>query len=114
MRYKRRKQGGTFSGHMDHSKNHDRAKIQVKFNTKLLLRSTHPFYSPDLSSYDVWFFDIAKEEMKDREFHTVQDIRRRLTKISNGLNFKDVQSVFLEWKMRSSWMIENGGKYVSE
>jgi hypothetical protein len=43
---------------------------------------------------------MAKGEMKDREFQTVQDIRRRLTEIWNDLTFQDVQSVFLEWKIR--------------
>jgi hypothetical protein len=39
---------------------------------------------------------MAKGKMKDREFHTVQDLRRRLTEIWNDLTVEDVQSVFLE------------------
>jgi hypothetical protein len=57
---------------------------------------------------------MAKGEMKDRELHTVQDIRRRLMEIWNGLNFKDVQSAFLEWRIRFNWVIENGGEYYRE
>jgi hypothetical protein len=67
---------------------------------KDLVRTPHPLSSPDLSPCDFWFFGIAKGKMKDREFHTVQDIRRRLTEIWNNLTFEDVQSVFLEWKIR--------------
>jgi hypothetical protein len=52
--------------------------------------------------------------MKDRELHTVQDIRRRLTEIWNGLNVKGVQSVTLEWKIRLNWVIENGGEHYRE
>jgi hypothetical protein len=52
--------------------------------------------------------------MKDWEFHTVQDVHRRPTEIWNGLNFKDVQSVPLEWKIRLNWVIENGGEEYDE
>jgi hypothetical protein len=54
---------------------------------------------------------MAKGEMKDREFHTVHDIRSQLTEIWTRLTFEDVQSVFLEWKIRLNWVIENGGEY---
>jgi hypothetical protein len=52
MRYRRRKQGATFHMHMDHSKSHDGRKIKEEFDTKGLVRSTHPHYSPDLSPCD--------------------------------------------------------------
>jgi hypothetical protein len=50
-------------------------------------------------------------EMKDREFHTVQDILGHLTEIWDGLTFEDVQSVFLEWQIRLNCVMENGGEY---
>jgi hypothetical protein len=99
---------------LDHSKSHDDGKIQGKLDMKGLVRAPHPPYSPDLSPWDFSFFGMAKGRMNDREFHTVQNIRSCLTEIWNGLTFEDVQSVFLEWKMRSNWVIENGGEYYSE
>jgi hypothetical protein len=114
MRYKQRKQAGTFYVHMDHSKSHDGARIQSKFATKGRVRSLHPPYSPDLSQCDFWFFGMAKGEMRDREFHTVQDIRSQLTEIWTRLTFEDVQSVVLAWKIRLNWVIENGGEYYRE
>jgi hypothetical protein len=57
---------------------------------------------------------MAKGKMRDRKFHTVQDILGRLTEILNGLTFEDVQSVFLEWQIRLNSVIENGGEYYSE
>jgi hypothetical protein len=57
---------------------------------------------------------MAKGKMKNREFHTIQDLRRRLTEIWNDLTFEDVQSVFLEWKIQLTWVTENGGEYSSE
>jgi hypothetical protein len=81
---------------MEHSKCHDDHKIQEKFDTKGLVRSPHPHYSPDLSPCDFWLFGMAKGRMMDWEIHTVEDILGRLTEIWNGLIFKDVQSVFFE------------------
>jgi hypothetical protein len=57
---------------------------------------------------------MAKAKMKDREFHAVQDIHRRLTENWNDRTFEDVQFVFLEWKIRLNWVTENGGQYYSE
>jgi hypothetical protein len=57
---------------------------------------------------------MAKGKMKDREFHAVQDIRRHSTEIWNDLTCEEVQSVFLEWKIRLKWVSENGGEYYSE
>jgi hypothetical protein len=52
--------------------------------------------------------------MRDRQFHTVQDILGCLTEIWNGLTFEDVQSVFLEWQICLNWVTENDGEYYSE
>jgi hypothetical protein len=62
MRHKRRKQGPTYSVHMDHSKNHDGGKIQEKFDTKGLAHSPHPPYSSDLSPCDLWVLDWPREK----------------------------------------------------
>jgi hypothetical protein len=51
-----------------HSKSHDGGKIQEKFCRKGLMHCPHPPDSPDLSPCDFWFFGMAKEKMKDREF----------------------------------------------
>jgi hypothetical protein len=81
MRYQRKKQGGTFFVPMDHSTSHDGGKIQGKFDVKGFLCAPHSPYSPDLSPWDFWFFGSARGKMKDWKFHTVQDIRGRLTEI---------------------------------
>jgi histone-lysine N-methyltransferase SETMAR len=113
MGYERRKQGRIFFVYQDHPKSHEGGKTQGKFDMKGLVRALHPPYSPDLSPCDFWFFRMAKGKMKDREFHAVQGIRG-LTEIWNDLTFEDVQSVFLEWKVRLNWVIENGGEYSSQ
>jgi hypothetical protein len=81
---------------------------------KGFVRALHAPYSTDLSPCDFWFFGMAKGNRKDREFHAVQDLHRHLTEIWNDLTFEDVQSVFLEWKIRLNEVIENGGEYYSE
>jgi hypothetical protein len=100
--------------HANHSKSHDGGKIHEKFDTKGLVRSLHPPYSPDLGLCDFWFFGMATGKMGDREFHTVQDILGHLTEIWNRFTFEDVRPVFLEWQIRLNWVTENGGEYYSE
>jgi histone-lysine N-methyltransferase SETMAR len=78
---------------------------------KGLVRAPHPPYSPDLSPCDFLFFGMAKGKMNDWEFHTGQDCSPPLTEIWNDIPFGDVQSVFLEWKIRLTWVIENDGEY---
>jgi hypothetical protein len=96
MRYRWRKQSPAFHAHIDHSRRHGAAKMQATFDTKRLVRSPYGPYFRDLSPCYFWFFGLAKGEMKDRELHTVEDIDRCSMEIWNGLNFKDVQSAFLE------------------
>jgi hypothetical protein len=90
----------TFYIRTDHSKNPDGGKIQEKSDGKGSGRCPHPPYSPDPSPYDLWFFGIAKEKMKDRQFRAVQDFLPRLAEICNDLTFEDVQYVFREWQIR--------------
>jgi hypothetical protein len=78
---KRNKRDGTFYVQMDHSKSPDGGKNQAKFETKGLVRSSRPPYSPSRSPCDFWFFGMAKRKMKDQESHTVQNILGRLTEI---------------------------------
>jgi hypothetical protein len=92
-------------------KSHDGEK---KFETKGLVRSPHPSYSPDRSPCDFWFFGMTKGKMKDRKFRTVQGLLGRLTEIWNDLTFEDVQSVFHEWQLRLNWVIQNSGEYYCE
>jgi hypothetical protein len=81
---------------MEHSKSHDDGKIQEKIESKGLVRTPHSPYSPGLSPCDFWFFGMVKGKMKDRIFHTFQDILGHLTEIWDDLIFEDAQSVLLE------------------
>jgi hypothetical protein len=99
---------------MDHSKSYDNDKSQEKIDRKRFVRCPHPPCSPDLSLCDFWFFEMAKKQMKDREFCTVQDILRRLTEIWNDLTFEDVQSMFCEPQIRLNLVMKNGGEHHFE
>jgi hypothetical protein len=75
---------------MDHSTSHNGGKIQEKFETKGLVRSPHPPYSPDLSPCDFEFFRMAKGKIKDWEFYIVQNILGCLMEICDYLTLDDV------------------------
>jgi transposase len=57
---------------MDHLKSHDGGRIQENFNRKGLVRRPHPPYSPDLSPYKFWFFEMAKENEGPRILHRLR------------------------------------------
>jgi hypothetical protein len=108
VRYERSEQDRTLYAHFNHSKSYHGGNIQGKSDMTGLVRALHSRYSPDLSPCDFWSFERAKGKVKDREFHTVQDIRSSRTEIWKGVIFEDVQSVFVEWKIRLNWVIGNG------
>jgi hypothetical protein len=57
---------------------------------------------------------MLKEILKDREFHSHDEIEEAITMAWNGLTFDEVQSVFHNWMNRLRWVIENGGEYITE
>jgi histone-lysine N-methyltransferase SETMAR len=71
----------------------------------------HPPDSPDLSPCDFWFFGMVKENIKDREICSAQEIVSRLSNAWSNLTLKDIQRVFLEWMDRLTCVIENDGEY---
>jgi hypothetical protein len=52
--------------------------------------------------------------MKDREFHSHDEIEEAITVAWNDLTFEDVQSVFYNWMRRLVLVIENEGEYILE
>jgi histone-lysine N-methyltransferase SETMAR len=96
LRYRRTNRGQAFFLHMDNPKFHNAKKITGKLQQKHITRAPHPPYSPDLSPCDFWFFGMAQEKVKDREFCLAQEMSRSLSAAWSALTFEDIQRVFLE------------------
>jgi histone-lysine N-methyltransferase SETMAR len=96
---------------MDNSMCHNGAKITDKLEKRDIARVPHPPYSPDLSSYDFWFFEILKQKMKERAFQSEEQILAAMTESWNELTFEDIQRVFHNWTERLIWVIANSGEY---
>jgi histone-lysine N-methyltransferase SETMAR len=96
---------------MDNSKCQNAKKISGKLQKKHITSALHPPYSQDLSPCDFWFFGMVKQQIKDREFCSAQDILRSLSDAWNDLNFENIQRVFLEWMDGFTWVLENDGEY---
>jgi transposase len=101
----------SFSVHMDNSICHNGAKITEKLEKRHIARATHPSYSPDLSPYDFWLFEILKQKMKERVFQSEEQILAAITESWNELTFEDIQRVFRNWMERLMWVIANSGEY---
>jgi hypothetical protein len=52
--------------------------------------------------------------MKDREFHSHNEIEEAITVVWNDLTFEDFQSIFYNWMRRLALVIENEGEYILE
>jgi hypothetical protein len=84
----------TFWVHMDNSMGHNGSKVMSKFDKHHIARWPHPPYSPDLSACDFWLFGMLKGILRDREFHSLEEIKEAITMAWNDLTFAEVQSVF--------------------
>jgi hypothetical protein len=52
--------------------------------------------------------------MKDREFHSHEEIEEAIMVAWNALTFDDVQSIFYDWMRRLASAIEHEGEYILE
>jgi hypothetical protein len=87
---------------------HNASKVVLKFDKHHIARSPHPPYSRDLSPCDFWLFGMLKGILKDREFHSHDEIEKAITMAWTDLTFDEVQSVFHNWMNRFRWFFENG------
>jgi histone-lysine N-methyltransferase SETMAR len=110
-RNRRKNPGQEFFLHMDNSKCHNAKKITGKLQKKHITRAPHPPYSPDLSPCDLSFFSMVKEQIKDREFCSAQEIVRSFSDVWSDLISEKIQPVFLKWMDRLTWVIKNNGEY---
>jgi hypothetical protein len=52
--------------------------------------------------------------MKDREFHSYDEIEEAIVVAWKDLTFEDIQSVFYDYMRRFAWVIENEGESILE
>jgi hypothetical protein len=104
----------TFWAHMDNSMRHDGSKVVLKFDNHHPAQLPHPVYSPDLSPCDFWLFGILKGILKDREFHSHDEIEEAMRMAWNDLTVDEAQRVFHNGINRLRSVIENEGEYITE
>jgi hypothetical protein len=85
-----------------------------KFGQHHIFRLPHPPYSPDISPCDFWLLGLLKEIMKDREFHSHEEIDEAITVAWNDLTFETVQSIFYDWMRRLASVIEHERESILE
>jgi hypothetical protein len=57
---------------------------------------------------------MLKGILKNREFHSHDEIEEAITMAWNDVTFDEIQSVFHNRMNRLRWIIENGGEYITE
>jgi hypothetical protein len=111
VRFRLKHSGGNFFLHMDNLRCDNGKKITAEIEHRRLARAPHSPYSPDLSLYDFWLFGLMKHSLKDREIQGVRALISALGNSRDDLTFEDVQTIFLDWMKRISWVINNNGDY---
>jgi hypothetical protein len=81
-RYQRRNPESTLWVRMDNSICHNGSKVESKFGKHRLFRMPHPPYSPHISLYDCWLFEMLKGIFKDLEFASSDEIDEAIPKTS--------------------------------
>jgi hypothetical protein len=99
---------------MDNSTCHNGPKVASKFEKHHIFRLPHPPDLPYITACDFWLLALLKGMMKDREFHSHEEIEEAITVAWNDLTFEDVQSIFYDWMGRLTWVIEHEGEYILE
>jgi hypothetical protein len=114
LNFRRRIPLATFWVHMGNSTCHNESKVVSKFDKHHTAGLPRPPYSPDLSPCDFWLFGMLKEILKDRKFHSHDEVKEAITMAWDDLTFDEVQSVFHNWMNRLRWVIENEGENITE
>jgi hypothetical protein len=76
--FRRRMPLATFRVHMDNSMCQNGSKVVSNFDKHHIARLRQP-YSPDLIPCDFWLFRMLKGILKDREFHSHDEIEEAIT-----------------------------------
>jgi hypothetical protein len=79
---------------MNNSIGHNGRKVTDELAHLKLGRIPHRPYSSDLSPCDLWLFGMLKRKIKDRVFHTVEEIMTAFHRVWDELTMEDLQSVF--------------------
>jgi hypothetical protein len=76
--FRRRMPLATFWAQMDNSMCHNGLKFVLKFDKHHITRLSHPPHLPDLTPCDFWLSGMLKEILKDREFHSHDEIEEAI------------------------------------
>jgi hypothetical protein len=75
---------------MDNSMGHHGSKVMSKFDKDHIARFPHPPYLPALIPCDFWLFGTLKGILKDREFHSHDEVEEAIAMAWNDLTFDEV------------------------
>jgi hypothetical protein len=57
---------------------------------------------------------MLKGILKDREFHSHDEIEEAIKVAWSELIFNEVKSIFHNWMNRLRWLVETTGEYITE
>lgn len=97
--------------HFDNARPHTSRATLDKLAELKLTKLPQPPYSPDLSPSDFYLFGYLKSRLAGSTFPNTEALLARLREIFASIEQKVLDSVYEEWKIRLSRVIELGGEY---
>jgi hypothetical protein len=88
--------------------------MKGKLDEIRLTRWDHPWYSPDITPSDFWFFGWSKREMNGRAFSSREAVKTFLLEIWARMDSGQLFRVLNEWMKRLEYVIESGGEYYTK
>lgn len=113
MRKKRPQQwrSGQWWFHQDNAPCHKSMLVTTWMADRGMKPVQHPPYSPDLAPCDFFLFPRMKDRLRGIRFQSTEEMKKASENYLKGLQKKDFEEVFQDWKRRMEKCIDAGGNY---
>ena len=113
MRKKRPQQwrSGQWWFHQDNAPCHKSLLVTTWMADRGMKPVQHPPYSPDLAPCDFFLFPRMKDRLRGIRFQSTEEMKKASENYLKGLQKKDFEEVFQDWKRRMEKCIDAGGNY---
>jgi hypothetical protein len=72
----------------------------MKENGMMMIRASHPSYSPDLASPDFYLFGYVKLCLRGQSFKSTNELFSSIEAVLRAIEKSTLNAVFLEWMER--------------
>jgi len=100
--------------HLDNAKVHTSMATVATAKKLGFTMLKHPSYSPDIAPSDFFLFGYIKDQLKNTEFETTDELIEAVQNILSEVPPELLSKVFENWAERLEEVIASGGEYIEE